>query len=152
MVLLADILRTFLTYLWILKTNQKVHDKMIESASRAPLRLFDEVGTGGFISRVSNDLGILDLFFSMSIVSFFERIATWIVMLFNIASINLFYIIALISCSIFLIWFVSWSLRAILAIQELYLTEKNKIFSNMLETTNGLTTIRTLNHSSLSAH
>ena len=105
---------------------------MIEAASRAPLGLFDEVGTGGFISRFSNDMGILDNFLSMNIINFLERIATWIVMLYNVVSINTLYLIALILCTVFLVWFVYWSIRAIVAIQELYLREKNKIFSNFL--------------------
>ena len=125
---------------------------MIESAIRAPLGLFDEVGTGGFISRFSNDLGTLDDFLAMNIINFLERISIWIVMLYNVVSTNLLYLIILILCSAFIMWFLYWSIRAIIAIQELYLTEKNKIYSNFLEAATCLTTIRTLNHSASSSH
>jgi ABC-type multidrug transport system fused ATPase/permease subunit len=125
---------------------------MILSITRSPLRLFDEVGTGAFLSRFSNDLGILDSLFSTILIYLLEDIATEVVMLFNLISINLLYIISLILCFSVIMWFFKWSLDGMIKLKELALQEKNQIFSNFMEAIMGLTAIRTLNHASLTTH
>ena len=125
---------------------------MIVSITRSPLGLFDEVGTGAFLSRFSNDLGVLDSLFSATLIYLLTDLATEIVMLFNLVSINLIYIISLILCFSFVVWFFKWSLDGMIKLKELALHEKNQIFSNFMEAVMGLTAIRTLNHTSLTTH
>ena len=57
----AVVLKTFLLYLSVLKSNEKIHNDMVMGIVRSPLSFFDKTSSSQLTNKFSNDLGILDI-------------------------------------------------------------------------------------------
>ena len=67
----------------ILKSNEKIHEDMVESLVRSPLAYFDTTPSGQVTNRFSSDLALLDNGILYSLIGLMGKSMAWLVMLGN---------------------------------------------------------------------
>ncbi|KAJ5076658.1 multidrug-resistance like protein 1 isoform i [Anaeramoeba ignava] len=125
-----------------IKASRKIHTKLLENISKAPIKFFDKTPTGRIINRFSKDIMDLDL----SISSFFTYFITQILVLISIfaiiVSVTYYFLIPLVF--IFLIYYrilmrFRKTSREIRRIQSISMSP---VYNNFSETLDGLSSIR----------
>lgn len=66
--LVGMVVKYFLLYLVLLKSNQNIHQQMVDAIVRSPGHFFDVTPSGVLINKFSNDLGILDNSLALSLM------------------------------------------------------------------------------------
>ena len=77
----------------MLVSNEVLHEEMIQGLVRSPSFFFDITPTGQLTNKFSNDLGILDNTLGFSFVDLIEGPIVCTILLVNVFSIDLFFII-----------------------------------------------------------
>jgi ABC-type multidrug transport system fused ATPase/permease subunit len=112
---------------------------MIHGLVRSPSYYFDITPTGRLNNKFSNDLGILDNMLSFVLTDAVEGPIVSIVLLANVFSINLYFII------VFIIFFFIYCKRAIVDMKQLDLRLKSPVFNMVGEMISGLIQIKIFN-------
>jgi ATP-binding cassette subfamily C (CFTR/MRP) protein 4 len=102
---------------------------MIHGLVRSPSYYFDITPTGRLNNKFSNDLGILDNMLSFVLTDAVEGPIVSIVLLANVFSINLYFIIPGVINIIFIIFFFIYCKRAIVDMKQLDLRLKSPVFN-----------------------
>jgi ATP-binding cassette subfamily C (CFTR/MRP) protein 4 len=118
---------------------------MIHGLVRSPSFFFDITPTGRLNNKFSNDLGILDNMLMFVLTDAVEGTIICIVLLINVFSINLYFIIPGVITIIFVILFFMYCKKAIVNIKQLDLRLKSPVFNMVGEMINGLVQIKIFN-------
>ena len=70
--LLADVLSSYLFYFTLIKSSERLHNKMVLSVVKAPLLYFDKTPLGRILNRFSKDIGNLDNTLPLEFISAVE--------------------------------------------------------------------------------
>lgn len=98
-------LKTLLLYISILNSNVEIHKEMIHSLVRSPSSYFDITPTGQLNNKFSNDLGIMDGMLAQILKDSLEGPIFCLIMLLNVFSINLYFLIPGVLNIVFVVWF-----------------------------------------------
>ena len=126
----------------MLVSNEVLHEEMIQGLVRSPSFFFDITPTGQLTNKFSNDLGILDNTLGFSFVDLIEGPIVCTILLVNVFSIDLFFIIPGIVNIVFMIFFFWFCKKTIVEIKQLDLRLKSPIFSMVNEILSALTQIK----------
>lgn len=129
----------------ILKSNEKLHEEMINGLLRSPCSYFDTTPSGRLINTFSNDLGILDNSLTYSFIVALEGSIQTAVSVVSICQMEAYFILPLIIFVILSIYFFNYSKSAISKCKQTDLITKSPIFNFCSETMNGLTQIKIYN-------
>lgn len=126
---LFNLLKYFLLNVIVLNSNEKIHKSMIHGLVRSPSYYFDITPTGRLNNKFSNDLGIMDNMLSFVLTDSIEGPIVSLILVANIFSINLYFLIPGIINIIFIIFFFVYCKRAIVSIKQLDLRLKTPVFN-----------------------
>jgi ATP-binding cassette subfamily C (CFTR/MRP) protein 4 len=118
---------------------------MIHGLVRSPSFYFDITPTGRLNNKFSNDLGILDNMLMFVLTDAVEGPIVSIILLINVFSINLYFIIPGVINIIFVILFFLYCKKPIVNIKQLDLRLKSPVFNMVGEMINGLVQIKIFN-------
>lgn len=136
------IIKYFLIQMVIILSNDKLHKDMIQGILRSPSSYFDITNIGNLTNKFSNDLGILDTSLPYVVLDSLEGPIIALVMLGNIVSINIYFIIpGVINIGLLVILFCVCN-KSIINAKQLDLEMKDPVFSTVNETISGLVQIK----------
>ena len=115
---------------------------MIHGLVRSPCTYFDQTPTGQLTNKFSNDLGVLDNALAFNLVDIFEGPLIMCVLLVNIFSIDLFFLIPGFLSAIFISIAFLFCKQPIVEAKQLDLRLKSPIYSMVNEAVAGLIQIR----------
>ena len=118
---------------------------MIHGLVRSPCFYFDVTPTGRLNNNFSNDLGILDNSLSYLLTDALEGPIVTIILLANVFTIDLYFIIPGLFSIILVALFFKYCKRAIINAKQLDLRLKNPIFNMVGQMLNGLIQIKIYN-------
>ena len=118
---------------------------MVDGLVRSPCSFFDLTPTGQLTNKFSNDLGILDNTLPFTFIDTLEGPIIAIVMLMNIFSIDLLFLIPGCISVVFFILYFLFCKETIVKAKQLDLRLKSPVFSMVNETVSGLIQIRIFN-------
>ena len=90
---LLHVLKGFLISLVVLNSNKEIHKTMIHGLVRSPSSYFDITPTGRLSNKFSNDLGIMDGMLAFILNDSIEGPIFCFILLLNVFSINLYFLI-----------------------------------------------------------
>ena len=137
-----SIFKYFLLNVIVLNSNQSIHQDMIHGLVRSPSWYFDITPTGRLNNKFSNDLGIMDNMLAFVLTDSIQGPIVSIVLLVNVFSINLFFLIPGVINIIFIVIFFIYCKAAIVAIKQLDLRLKSPVFNMVGEMISGLVQIK----------
>ena len=115
---------------------------MIHGLVRSPSFYFDITRTGQLNNKFSNDLGIMDNMLAFVLTGSLEGPIIGIIMIANVFSINVYFMIPGIVNIIFIVAFYIYCKKAIIEIKQLDLKLKSPVFNMVGEMITGLIQIR----------
>ena len=115
---------------------------MIQGLVRSPSYYFDLTPTGQITNKFSNDLGILDNTLGFTMIDCMEGIIISIIMLVNVFTIDLFFLIPGIITIFFLVGYFLFCKNTNIKVKELDLRKKSPVFSLVNEVISGLIQVR----------
>ena len=118
---------------------------MVHGLIRSPSSYFDITPTGRLNNNFSNDLGIMDNTLSFVLADCIEDPIRCIVMIINVFTINLYFLIPGIINVVFIVGFFLYCKEVIIAVKQLDLTLKTPIFHMVGETISGLIQLKIFN-------
>ena len=118
---------------------------MIHRLVRSPCSYFDITPSGRLNNKFSNDLGIMDNLLAFFLVYSIEGTITCLILIANVFSINLYFLIPGIFIIIFVVAFYLYCKKAIILLKQLDLRLKSPVFNMVGEMISGLTQIRIFN-------
>ena len=118
---------------------------MIHGLVRSPSFYFDITPTGRLNNKFSNDLGIMDNMLAFILKDSIEGPIVTIILLVNIFTINLYFLIPGILNIIFIVLFYLYCKQAIILLKQLDLKLKTPVFNMVGEMISGLIPIRIFN-------
>ena len=118
---------------------------MIHGLVRSPCSYFDITPSGRLNNKFSNDLGIMDNLLAFFLVYSIEGTITCLILIANVFSINLYFLIPGILNIIVVVGFYLYWKKAIILIKQLDLRLKSPVFNMVGEMISGLTQIRIFN-------
>ena len=136
------VIRYFLLQTVVFFSNEDIHEAMIHGLVRTPSSYFDVTPSGQLSNKFSNDLGILDSTLAFTLIDVIEGPIMTIVMLLNVFTIDLFFLIPGCINVIFLIFFFLYCKEAIIKSKELDLRAKTPVYSTVGEAISGLIQLR----------
>ena len=140
-----NVARFFFLNLVVLLSNKEIHKNMMGSLLRSPSSYFDVTSTGQLNNNFSNDLGIMDNTLAFILTDAVEGPLTCLILLVNVFSINLYFLIPGILNLVFIVGYFIYCKPAIVEVKKLDLTLKNPVFNMVGEMVAGLIQIRILN-------
>lgn len=140
-----SIFKYFLLNVIVLNSNETIHKDMIHGLVRSPSAYFDVTPTGRLNNKFSNDLGIMDNMLAFVLTDSIEGPIVSIILLVNVFTINLFFLIPGILNIIFILIFFAYCKNAIVTIKQLDLRLKSPVFNMVGEMISGLVQIRIFN-------
>ena len=135
--------RFFLIGIVLNLSNEKIYNEMLKSLLRAPLSYFDANSSGSMLSKFSNDMNHLEFNMIFLLLDVIEGPIITLVMLVNMASINLLFLVPTLLCLLSFIFIFIWCKKIIVASKQLDSAFKGPVYSHVTETVSGLTTILT---------
>lgn len=69
--LLVLILKYFCLNMCLLNSSQNIHEMMVKSVVRSPMKFFDLTPSGTLTNKFTNDLGVIDNNLIYSLINFF---------------------------------------------------------------------------------
>ena len=136
------LIKYFLIQIVISKSNERLHEEMVQGILRSPSSYFDLTNIGNLTNKFSNDLGVLDTSLPYVVLDSLEGPIIALVMLGNIVAINFFFIIpGLINVALLVFLFLVCN-KSIINAKQLDLKMKGPVFSTVNETISGLVQIR----------
>lgn len=135
-------LKYFLLNILVLNSNESIHKDMIHGVVRSPSWYFDVTPTGRLNNKFSNDLGIMDNMLAFVLTDSIEGPIISIILLANIFSINLWFLIPGILNLVFIIGYFIYCKSVIVAVKQLDLKLKSPVFNMVGEMISGLTQIK----------
>ena len=111
---------------------------MMHGLVRSPSYYFDLTPTGQITNKFSNDLGILDNTLGITMIDCMEGPIISIIMLVNIFTIDLFFLIPGIITIVFLVGYFLFCKDTNVKVKELDLRKKSPVFSLVNEVISGL--------------
>ncbi|XP_047107045.1 ATP-binding cassette sub-family C member 4-like [Schistocerca piceifrons] len=134
--------RSLTFYNICIKASRKLHDTMFTNLMRAPMRFFNTNPSGRILNRFSKDMGAIDEILPKAILDATQIIMTVCGSLIIAVVINWVYLIPIIVMGL-LFWFMrKIYLRSSMNIKRLEGMTKSPVFTHLLATLQGLTTIR----------
>lgn len=118
---------------------------MIHRLVRSPCSYFDITPSGRLNNKFSNDLGIMDNLLAFFLVYSIEGTITCLILIANVFSINLYFLIPGIFIIIFVVAFYLYCKKAIILLKQLDLRLKSPVFNMVGEMISSLTQIRIFN-------
>lgn len=115
---------------------------MIHGLVRSPCSYFDITPTGRLNNNFSNDLGIMDNIIAFVLLDALEGPIISVLLLANIVSIDIYFLIPGILNIIFIVVYLIYCKKVILAIKQLDLKLKSPVFSMVGEMISGLIQIK----------
>ena len=138
-------LKYIMLNLVVLFSNEDIHETMVLGLVRSPSWYFDVTPSGDIINKFSNDLGILDSNLNFVLMDSIEGPIICLILLSNIFSIDLFFLIPGVINIVFLVFYFMFCKGVIRASKELDLRTKTPVFSRVGEMINGLIQIKIFN-------
>jgi ATP-binding cassette subfamily C (CFTR/MRP) protein 1 len=136
------VIRYFFVYLFVLFSNEKIHDDMVFGLLRSPCSFFDTTPSGQLSNKFSNDLGIIDNTMAFTMVDAIEGPTVALTLLIGVFAIDLLFIVPGVLSVIFLLVFFTYCKDAIVLAKQLYLRLKSPVFGMVNEMISGLIQIR----------
>lgn len=122
-------LKYFLLNILVLNSNESIHRDMIHGVVRSPSWYFDVTPTGRLNNKFSNDLGIMDNMLAFVLTDSIEGPIISIILLVNIFSINLWFLIPGLLNLVFIIVYFIYCKSVIVAVKQLDLKLKSPVFN-----------------------
>jgi ABC-type multidrug transport system fused ATPase/permease subunit len=122
-----SLLKYFLLYITVLNSNKTIHNDMIHSLVRSPCCYFDITSSGSLNNKFSNDLEILGNILLFVLTDALEGPIISIILLVNVFSINLYFIIPGTINIIFIVIFFNYCKRTIISVKQLELRLKSPV-------------------------
>lgn len=132
------VIRYFFVYLFVLFSNEKIHDDMVFGLLRSPCSFFDTTPSGQLSNKFSNDLGIIDNTMAFTMVDAIEGPTVALTLLIGVFAIDLLFIVPGVLSVIFLLVFFTYCKDAIVLAKQLYLRLKSPVFGMVNEMISGL--------------
>ncbi|XP_046989232.1 ATP-binding cassette sub-family C member 4-like isoform X1 [Schistocerca americana] len=134
--------RSLTFYNICMKSSRKLHDTMFTNLMRAPMRFFNTNPSGRILNRFSKDMGAVDEILPKAVMDATQIIMSVLGSLVIAVAVNWVYLIPIIVMG-FILWFVrKIYLRSSMNIKRLEGMTKSPVFTHLLATLQGLTTIR----------
>lgn len=140
-----NVARFFFLNLVVLLSNEEIHKNMMGSLLRSPSSYFDVTSTGQLNNNFSNDLGIMDNTLAFILTDAVEGPLICIILLVNVFSINLFFLIPGLLNLFFIIGYFIYCKRPIVEVKKVDLNLKSPVFHMVGEMISGLIQIKILN-------
>ncbi len=122
-------IKYFLLNILVLNSNESIHKDMIHGVVRSPSWYFDVTPTGRLNNKFSNDLGIMDNMLAFILTDSIEGPIISIVLLVNIFSINLWFLIPGILNLVFIVVYFIYCKSVIVTVKQLDLKLKSPVFN-----------------------
>lgn len=137
------IIRGYIFFRVCLRSSEKLHDKMITCALRAPLLFFDTNPAGRILNRFSKDIGCIDEVLPKTFLLAVQMIMFVITAALLPSFTN--YWLCVVSLPVFIIflYLACYYLKASRELKRLESICRSPVFSHFSETMAGLDTIRT---------
>ncbi|XP_046989234.1 ATP-binding cassette sub-family C member 4-like [Schistocerca americana] len=134
--------RSFVFYNICMSCSKQLHNTMFKNLLRTPMRFFNLNPSGRILNRFSKDMGAIDELLPKAILDAAQIIMLVLGSLIVAVSVNWVYILPIVAMGA-LFWFVrKVYLRASKNIKRLEGMTKSPVFTHLLATLQGLTTIR----------
>lgn len=124
-----SVIKYLLLHIGILIANEGVHRDMIHGLVRSPASYFDITSIGKISNKYSNDLGIMDSMFSYMFIDSIEAILINLIILVNIFTINVYFLIPGVISMVFILYLLENSKLVIIVTKQLDLKLKSPVYS-----------------------
>lgn len=124
-----SIIKYFFIFFGILNVNKAIHKDMIHGIVRSPCSYFDIISSGQLISKVSNDLGIMDYVIINVLIDSVEGPIINLIFIGNVIFINIYFLIPSVIIIVLLIFGFLYCKNSAVAVKQLDLRIKSPIFN-----------------------
>ncbi|XP_062383443.1 multidrug resistance-associated protein 4 isoform X2 [Sardina pilchardus] len=140
--LLFGLMRSLMCFKVLIRSTQKLHERMFNCILRTPVRFFDVNPIGRILNRFSKDIGQLDSLLPWTFVDFIQVFLQIIGSIAVAASVIFWILLPVIPLLIAFLFLRRYFLRTSRDIKRLEATTRSPVFSHLSSSLQGLWTIR----------
>ncbi|KAL1496964.1 hypothetical protein ABEB36_008007 [Hypothenemus hampei] len=136
------IIRVMFFFKMAMIASKNIHHKMFHCLLKAPMRFFDTNPSGRILNRFSKDMGAIDEVLPRVMMDSISIILVMVGIFINVLISNYFMIIAMVLLGLVFMKLRTWYIASAKDIKHLEGIAKSPVFSHIVSSITGLTTIR----------
>ncbi|CAD8094625.1 unnamed protein product [Paramecium sonneborni] len=143
--IICNFMKYLLNSIQVQNTTQKIHNKMLNSLTKAPVSYFDINPSGRIINRFSNDLSLCDYSTNTVILDVLEIIGYFCFSLITLAILQPFFLIMIVFVILIDAYQYFFLKKIISQLKELELMQRSPMFDFLKQTLSGISQVRVYN-------